>query len=289
MYSVKINKLPKNTIEMLLKILWSDITLHYDKSFEVLRADLVVEGFRKGKAPKNIAQNKIRKEDVYDHFLRSYLPVAYEEILIKEGIKPIVSPKIEMVQAKENEDWEVKITTALKPTVVLGNYKEKIKEAKAELKKSDIWIPGKDGADNKDADEKNRKKEFQQTFDVLLKEAKVEISDIILDDEVSHRLTRLVDDITKLGLTLDNYLASKSLTAQKLKDQIRQEVEEVFKTEFILQEIAEVEKILVSKDELEQLFKGVEMEKDKKMFEANMSYYSTILKKQKTLDFLSNL
>jgi len=38
----------------------------------------------------------------------------YQEIVTKESLKPIISPKVDLVKAKEGEDWQIKITLAEK-------------------------------------------------------------------------------------------------------------------------------------------------------------------------------
>jgi len=67
-----IKKLPKSTIEIVLDIPWDIIQSEYAKAFDVLAADLTVEGFRKGKAPKSIAEKSLPKDKVYDKMISSY-------------------------------------------------------------------------------------------------------------------------------------------------------------------------------------------------------------------------
>jgi trigger factor len=239
--------------------------------------------------PTKIAESKIKKEEIYDHFLRSYIPKAYQEFLKKEEITPIISPKIELKKAKEGEDWEIILKTATKPDIKLGDYKEKIKKAKEDVKKSDIWVPGQEKEVSKEDEEKNKRAQFQASFDALLKEAVVELSELVIDEEVQNKLTKLVDDIQKLGLTLESYISSKQTTIDKMKEEMRKEVEELYKTEFILQEIADKENITVEKEELEKIFSGISDEKEKQAVAQNMYYYASLMRKQKTLDYINNL
>jgi trigger factor len=82
-------KLPKNTIEILMDIPWATIETEYKKAFEKLAQDLTVEGFRKGKAPKEIAEKNLPKDRVYDTMIRAYVPVKYEEIIKEDKLQPI--------------------------------------------------------------------------------------------------------------------------------------------------------------------------------------------------------
>ncbi len=289
MYTFARKNLPKNTVELSVKVPWEDIKKEYDSSFEIIRKDLKVEGFRKGKAPKNIAESKIQKDVVYEHLLRSYIPRVYSEILKKEDVRPIISPKVELTKAKENEEWEIKMTTATTPDIKLNNYKEKVKKAKENVKKSDIWVPGKDKEPTEEDKEKQRQAEFQAALEALLSEATVEISDLVIEEEANQRLSKLVDDVQRVGLTMESYLKSKNLTKEQIMEQIKKEIEDTYKMEFLLQKIADEEKINVEQAELDTIFAGIKDEKEKQAVQGNMYYYASLMRKQKTLDYINSL
>ena len=219
--------------------------------------------------------------------MKVVLPKIYDEILHKEALKPIMSPKIELASAKDNEDWQIKITVAERPIVELGKYKEKIKELKANNKKANIWVPGQD-KEKKD-DEAEKSKFLNVALEALLKTAKIEISDLILEEELNHRLTRLIDDVQKIGLTIDSYLKSKNLTMDSIKDQYKREIEDTYKLEFLLSEIADKEGIKVENSDIEKLFLNIKDDKEREKARENSYYYASILRKQKTIDFLISL
>lgn len=289
MYTFKRKNLPKQTVELTITIPKEDIESEYKKAFTQLQKDLTVQGFRKGKVPKDIAEKNLPREDVYDKLIRNYMPDVYSEIVKKEDLKPIISPRVELTKAKDGEDWEVKITTAESPKVTLGKYKEKVKAAKKEVKKSDIWVPGKDKEPTKEDTEKQKQAEFQAALDAIMKEATVEISDLILEEELQKRLARLLDEMQKVGLTMDSYLQSRNLNKEQLQEQIKKEIEDSYKIEFILQEIADAEDIKIEQAELEKLFSNVKTDEERKAIEQNAYYYAALLRKQKTLDYLNSL
>ncbi len=287
MYSYKKEKLPKNTSQFNISIPKADVLKEEGEAFARLQAKLTVEGFRLGKVPKAIAEKHLSKEDIYQELAQKMISRIYQEVLTKENLKPIISPKVDLTKAKEGEDWEVKITVAEKPTITLGEYKKVIKEAKEKAKKSNIWVPGKDKTEKKPNEDKNAV--LNEVLTALLKEAKIEISDMVIDEEINHRLTHLMDEIQKIGLTVENYLKSKNLTMDSLKAQFRKETEDTYKLEFLLSEIADKEDIKVEKADIDKLFVNIKDDKERKQAEQNSYYYATILRKQKTLDYLISL
>jgi len=290
MYNYKASKVGKSTVTVNLTIPKADIVKAHGEAFERLKNSLTVEGFRKGKAPVDIAKKHISAEAIYQEMIKSILPSIYEEIVKKESLKPILSPKIELVKAKEGEDWELKITVAEKPEIDLGDYKAKIKELKSKSKKDEIWVPGKEqSSDSNKKSDTQKSKYLNDVLEVVLHAAQIELPDLVVEEEVNNRLSRLVDDVQKIGLTTEQYLKSKNLTMDMLKTQYKKEISDTYKLEFILSEIADKEGIKVEQADLDKLFDNIKDEKAKEQAKANSYYYATILRKQKTLDFLISL
>lgn len=288
MYAYKINQLPKRTVKIEVKIPKTDIKKQEEKAFEKLQQSLEIAGFRRGKVPKDLAKKHISRQSIYEELIKSLLPSLYEEIIKKENLQPVILPKIELIKAKEGEDWQIKITVAQKPLIELGAYKEVIKKLKSEQKKADIWVPGKDKQEKKN-EEENKQKLLNSILEKLLTAIKFEMSDLIIEDELNRRLTALVDDVQKIGLTIEAYLKSKNMTIDELKKRYQREIEETYKLEFILMEIADREGIRVEQSDIDKLLAAITDEKEREKARANSYFYASILRKQKTLDFLVSL
>jgi len=290
MYSYKKEKLPKNTTQLTVDVPKADIKKEEDEAFLRLQQKLTIEGFRQGKVPKAIAEKHLTREVIYQELAQKMISRIYQELLTKENLKPIISPKVDLPKAKEGEDWQIKITVAEKPTITLGDYKKAIKEAKTKAQKSNIWVPGKESASAKaPADKEDKNMILNMVLTALLKEANIEVSDMVIEEEINHRLTHLMDEIQKIGLSVENYLKSKNLTMDSLKAQFRKETEDTYKLEFILAEIADKENLKVEQADLDKLFVNIKDENERKKAIQNSYYYATILRKQKTLDYLISL
>jgi trigger factor len=286
MYTYKKEKLPKNTVQLIVDVPKSDIKEEEEEAFSRLQKNLTVEGFRQGKVPKGIAEKHLTKEVIYQELAQKMISRIYQELVQKEGLEPIISPKIDLPKAKEGEDWQIKIVVAEKPTITLGDYKKVIKEAKEKAKKSSL--SAKASGDKKDKVEDNNTI-LNEVLTALLKEAKIEVSDLVIEEEINHRLSHLLDEIQKIGLTTENYLKSKNLTMDALKAQFKKETEDTYKLEFVLSEIADKENLKVEQADLDKLFVNIKDENEKKKAIQNSYYYATILRKQKTLDYLISL
>jgi trigger factor len=289
MINLKKTDLKKNTLQYDVTVPQKDIQKHYEETFKKHAGNLTVEGFRKGKAPAEIAEKHISKEHVYNDALNALLPEIYKELVTQENIKPVTAPKVELVEAKDGQDWIIRFTVAEKPKVNLKSYKTAIEKLSKESKKDAIWTPGKEKETKPEDTEAQKREHLNKVFETLLKETEVEISDIILEEEVSKRLTQLVDDVRKIGLTIENYLKSKNETIDTMKAKIQKEVEEMYKLEYVLDEIATVEKITVEQKDLDQVFENIKDPKGLESAKQNAYFYASLMKRQKTLDLLASL
>ena len=283
-----IKKQPKSTVEIMLTIPKATIAEEFEKAFLLELKEFEAEGFRKGKVPRAIAEKQIARDKVYQKALQTMLPGIYEGIVKEEKLQPIVSPKIELLEAKEGEDWKLKMMVAEKPEIKLKNYKDAVKKAKADAKTAEIWVPGKEEK-KEESDDVKSQRQLNKVLEAILSSVECEISDVVINEELDRRLTQLVDEVQKIGLTVESYLKSKNTTIEAIRAQFTKEITDMYRLEFILAEIADQEGIKVEQADLDKLFASAKTDEEKKMAQQNAYMYANILRKQKTLDSLNSL
>ncbi len=283
MINSTVKELPKATAELEITIPWDEIKDTYDKIFASVVKESEIAGFRKGKAPKDLVEKNVNKSKVYEEVVKEIVPKAYSEAVTEHKLKPVTSPKIEVLKAKEGENWVVKAILALKPIIKFKNYKEKIQELKKG--KTKIWTPGA----GQDKQEKDNKPSLDEIINVLLLETEVELSDILVTEEANRLLANLIDQTQKLGLTIEQYLISKGKTSEQLRAEYAQQAVRNLSIEFVLTEIADKENITVTQQDLENIINKVEKEEERERLKKDSYYLAHLLRQQKTLDFLNNL
>lgn len=290
-FTDKLEKLPEQTFRIEVTIPWQEIDQAKTKALAVLAKTAEVKGFRKGKAPLNLVKEHLGEQAILEEASKEVLTTVYGELIKKHDLKPFLEPKITLLKAPQGSEWVFRFEIAQAPVInKMPNYRQIAKEVASDLKKDDIWVPGKDKQkrEAKELKEKQNKK-IQLIFDKLMEKTQIEISPLILDSEVNRRLTALYDEIKQLGLTVDQYLESKKLTAQTLREKTQAEIKDLYKSEFLLEKIADQEKIVVDDKDLETIYKQAKDEKEKSLYQQNSYLYVRLLRKQKTLDFLADL
>lgn len=278
-----LQKEPNGTIRLTITIPSIEIKKTWEEVMTEVVNNAEIQGFRKGKAPRKLVEEKADKEKIREEVLKKLLPVAYTEAIKTQGIKPIINPKIHVEKLEDpspagepNKDWQFTALTCESPVVKLGKYKESIKSVTA---KNKIAIPGKEPTPAK----------FEDIVKVLLENITAEIPSILVDNETDRLLSQTLEDVKKLGLTLDQYLSSTGKNPQVLRDEYKKKAENDIKLEFALMKIAEEEKITVEEKEINEAIHAGKTEEEKKNLEANRYLLASILRQQKTLDFLKNL
>lgn len=269
-----------NTVELTISIAWSEIQKSYAEIFAALLKEIELPGFRKGKVPEDLAKKHVDSTRVYEEVLKKLVPDLYAKVIKEYNLRPIISPKVEVLEAAEKSDWKLRITTCEKPKIVLGDYRKGIRSFQ-ESKKSQIWTPG-------DTKEKPTQKEptLDEILDVIEKTVNVELSPILEEQEVNRFLSNLINETQKLGITVEQYLQSQGKTQETLRSEYTVRARKTLILEFALEEIAEAEKIVIEPQEVEAIVKNAKTEVEKQALESQRYYIASLLRRQKTLTAL---
>ncbi len=233
-------------------------------------------GFRKGKAPQKMVEENVNEDQVREEILKKLIPPAYTATIQEQNIKPIMNPKLHVEKIEDGADWVFEAFTCELPEVDLGKYKTEVGKITA---KSKIVIPGKEP----------QKPSMDEIMKAILDSTKVQVPGILIEQEADRLIAQLLDDIKKLGLSLDQYLASTKRKPEDLRAEYAKRAEGDIKLEFVLQKISETEKINVDPKEVEEAIQKAKDPAEKQNLEANRYLLAGILRQQKTLDFLMNL
>lgn len=95
-----------------------------DQAFKKVSKTIQVPGFRKGKIPRKIFENRFGVESLYQDAIDLVLPGAYSEALQETGIDPVAQPTLKDVgEIEQGKPLVVTFEVTVKPEVKLGEYK----------------------------------------------------------------------------------------------------------------------------------------------------------------------
>ncbi|RSL32243.1 trigger factor [Salibacterium salarium] len=141
-----------------------------DQAFEKVKKQVNVPGFRKGKVPRKLFEQRFGVESLYQDAVDIVLPDAYSEAVQETNIDPVDQPQIDIEEIEKGKNLVFKATVTVKPEVELGEYKG------LEVEEFDSSVS------DEDVEEELNKLQEQQAELVVVEEGEVQEGDTIVMD-----------------------------------------------------------------------------------------------------------
>jgi FKBP-type peptidyl-prolyl cis-trans isomerase (trigger factor) len=274
---VEIKKIDPVRRELKFEIGKDRVSKRLEEVYKEIGKVAKVKGFRPGKAPKHLIESQhgqVAQEEV----LKSLIPEVYREAIEKEDLKPIDMPEIEDVHFKDGI-ITFKAQLDIKPDVKVSDYKGIRIQRKSndvsdeEINKTlDYFRKGKGDKEveinddfaksigyptleefksslkrqmEMDKDRHNRQDIENQIVEVLLKNSKLTTPQSLVKRQTEQRMYETLERLKKQGMNEEEI--------KKREDEIRKSlveaVEKDIRVYFILDKIAEDEKIEIKEGE----------------------------------------
>ncbi|MBU2051721.1 hypothetical protein KKH13_00765 [Patescibacteria group bacterium] len=273
----KLTWLPQKTFELEFSLPWKQVKITYDLVLKELVKATDLKGFRKGKAPRELIEKQADKGKIYGEVINQLLPVSYAAAVKQHQLKPALAPKITIVSAEENKPWQFKAKSCELPEVKLGNYQGSARSAlvKSQLEKKDL----------------TQSQKFNFIAQALIKDNQLELPDLLIESERDRLLSKLLAELQKLDLSLEQYAGSNQKTVEQVKDEYKQTGSNTLKLELILQAVANDRKIIIKEAEIDKMISQSGDEKLKKQLNtpSERAYIAGVLRKKHAIDFLTSL
>ena len=136
---VKSKKLSDTRVEIKVTLEKEDLSVAKKKAIERLSREIKLEGFRKGKAPKELVEKALNPNDInaetIDIAVRTTVPTAFQQA----EKSPLVIPNVNVTKYVPDETAEYTATADILPEVKLGDYKNlKTKKPENKVSKEEI-------------------------------------------------------------------------------------------------------------------------------------------------------
>jgi len=232
-------KLDNGTIQVTFTLSWKDVSTVQNQVLEEEGQKVTIPGFRKGKAPLSKVKEKVSSQVVIEHTLNHFYSFIISEIINTHKVKPAIYPRLEILKAIDEEDWEIRATTCELPQFELGDYRKLVLD---NVKQEKVQTP--------------KPQKEQAILKTLVENIKITIPALLVDEEVNQRLSELLARIEKLGLQLESYLTQIGKNPQTLREEYIAQAKSTISIELILGKIANTQGIKAEESEVDSAIKA---------------------------------
>ncbi|MFW6273183.1 MAG: trigger factor, partial [bacterium] len=123
--SLKIEKQSGSRVKFDVNVSAEKFEEGLDHAFKIENEKVEIKGFRKGKAPRKVYENKYGIESLYNEAIQYVLQDTYYNAVVDNKIDVVAQPKIDLDPntITRGEDFTYGVTVAIRPEIKLGDYK----------------------------------------------------------------------------------------------------------------------------------------------------------------------
>ena len=138
--SLQVEKLEKNMAKLTIEVSAEEFDAAIEKAYQKNKGKMNIQGFRKGKAPRQMIEKMYGVGIFYEDAANIIIPEAYsKEVAECKEVEIVSQPEIDVVQIEKGKPFIFTAVVATKPEVELGEYKGiKVEVAVPEIKDEDV-------------------------------------------------------------------------------------------------------------------------------------------------------
>jgi trigger factor len=119
--SVVTESLPKSQLGMTIEVPAERVDAMYEKVLNRLASRAKIEGFRPGRAPRQLVEARVGPAALREEVVETIVPEVVQEVLKEKSIDPIDNPDVEVIEFERGKPARLKATVTVMPEVTLGD------------------------------------------------------------------------------------------------------------------------------------------------------------------------
>lgn len=106
-------------VKLTIQVPFEEFKASLDAAYKTIGSQITIPGFRKGKVPAAIVDQRVGRSAVLDEAINSALPNWYGQALEETKIQPLSQPEIDLAKFVDGEDIEVTAEIDVRPEITL--------------------------------------------------------------------------------------------------------------------------------------------------------------------------
>ncbi|MEY3935251.1 MAG: hypothetical protein RI901_681 [Actinomycetota bacterium] len=119
-----VEKLSPTRVKLSIDVPFADLKPHIDGAYKSLSEKITIPGFRKGKVPSAMIDQRVGRGAVLDEAINAAIPSFYSQAAKDNDVLVIGRPTVEITELKDNENFTFTIEVDIRPDIALPNFSE---------------------------------------------------------------------------------------------------------------------------------------------------------------------
>ncbi len=120
--SSTVEKLGPSRVKLTVEIPFADLAPHLDKAYADIASQVSIPGFRKGKVPPLVIDQRFGREAVLQEAINAALPPAYEAAVVEAKVVPLGEPEVEVTKLEDGELIEFTAEVDVRPEFSVPDF-----------------------------------------------------------------------------------------------------------------------------------------------------------------------
>jgi trigger factor len=133
-----IEKLSPTRVKLSIEVSFDELSPHIDGAYKTLGERINIPGFRKGKVPSAMIDQRVGRGAVLDEAINAALPTFYSQAAKENDVLVIGRPNVDITELKDKEKFAFTVEVDVRPELTLPNFSE------IEIKVDDVKVADAD-------------------------------------------------------------------------------------------------------------------------------------------------
>ena len=98
-----LESLSPTRVKLTVELLFDELQPSFDKAYASIAKQVSVPGFRKGKVPARVIEQRFGRGAVLEEAINDAVPKAYEDALREKEIVPVGRPEVDVTEIEDGE------------------------------------------------------------------------------------------------------------------------------------------------------------------------------------------
>jgi trigger factor len=136
-----VEKLSPTRVKLSVDVEFSELKPHIDGAYKSLSEKVNIPGFRKGKVPAAMIDQRFGRGAVLDEAINAALPTFYSQAAKENDVLVIGRPNVDITELKDNEKLSFTVEVDIRPEIALPKFSE------IKIEVDDVAVTDKDVED----------------------------------------------------------------------------------------------------------------------------------------------